>query len=128
MAILDTSITGTGGGVSAEEEAMQALVTRIVKLPFEPVLLCGRRAYSMWLEILCGTGLGLGVSSDGRGRDEFKVASEAAGRVSFVLSKETVNTRSAMAWQVSEQRVMICRNTGLEPDDVLIYDRKRVSK
>lgn len=107
---------------------MQALVSRIVQLPFEPVLLCGWRAFSMWLEILCGTGLGLGVSSDGRGRTEFKLASEAAGRMSFVLSKETVNTRSAMAWQVEEQRVMICRNTGLGADDVVIYDRKRVSK
>jgi hypothetical protein len=127
MAGLDTTITGTSGGASSEEEAMQKLVASLVKLPFEPVMLCGWRAFSTWIEILCGTSLGLGVSSDGRGKAEFKMASESAGRLGFMLSRETINTRSAMAWQVDEQRVMLVRSNNMIPDEVAIYDRRSLS-
>lgn len=129
MQALDTSITGTSGGVSPEEEALQKLVSALMKLPFDPVVLCGWRAYEMWLEIMCGTDfLASAFSSDGRGREEFKLVALASGRMTFTLSRETINTRSAMAWQVQEQRVMLCRNTGVSPDELLICDRRSLAQ
>jgi len=128
MTALDTSITGTSGGISNDEEAATKLIAAVAKLDFDPVVLCGANAFSMWLEILCGTSLGLGVSSEGRGKQEFMIAAESCGKMGFKISRETINTRSAMAWQVQEQHVLLARNTGLDKDFVAIYDRRRFTK
>jgi hypothetical protein len=130
MANIHTTTTGHGSGMSNEEEAMQALMSMLMKVEAKhPVVLCGGRAFAMWLEILCGTSLVQnGVSSDGRGKDEFKLKATLCGRVAFKLSNETINTRSGMAWQVEERIVSLIRNSILGADDVAIYDGSSVAK
>lgn len=127
--MLDTTIDGRASGLSNEEAAFQQLTATLLGKPGEPSMkkpsmYCGWRAYATWMEILCGTSLVTrGISSDGRGKDEFKMAAEASGRVAFVLSKETINTRSGMAWQVDEVPVLIVRDPALPPDEVVLIDR-----
>ena len=124
---LFTTTTGSGGGASNEEEAMQKLVGELASLDFDPVLLCGAHAFSMWLEIICGTSLGQGIArgtGGGGGIREFMVASELCGRIGFTLSRETINTRSGLAWQIEEQHVLLVRNPGLAAEEVAIYDRR----
>jgi len=130
MAQIHTTTTGQGSGMSNEEEAMQALMAALIKVESKhPVVLCGGRAFGMWLEILCGTSLvQRGTSADGQGKDEFKLKATLSGRVAFKLSNETINTRSGMAWQVEERIVSLIRNSILGPDDIAIYDGKTVAQ
>lgn len=128
MSAIETSVTGTSGGKNNEEEAFEQLMAKLLAGgQAKPVLFCGWRAYSAWVEILCGTSLVTrGSSADGRGAHEFKIAAEKSGKIAFALSKETVNTRSAMAWQVTETPVRIFRSTALSPDEVMIHDMAAV--
>ena len=117
------SQTGRGSGMSPEEEAFQKLVAQLNPLPFDPVVLCGWKAFHTWLEIISGLSiLTHGRTADGRGRAEFVQNARACGWVRFELSRETVNTRSAMAWQVDPRPVLLMTSIGLEADEVRIYD------
>jgi hypothetical protein len=109
--------------MSAEEEAFQKLAASLLKLPYNPVVLCGWRAYAQWLEILSGLTLVTdGYSAKGQGPDDFVKLATACGWVRFELSRETIMVRSKIAYTVEPQPVLLMQSKGLDPDDVRIYD------
>jgi hypothetical protein len=117
------SQTGRGSGMSPEEEAFQKLAASLNVLSFDPVVLCGWRAYQEWVEILSGLSLVRdGRAAGGQGPQEFIQMAKTCGWVRFELQRETINTRSGMAWQVEPRPVLLMSSIGLEPDDVRIYD------
>mgnify|MGYP001579456209 CR=1 FL=1 len=117
------SRTGRGSGMSAEEEAFQKLAASLVKLPFNPAVLCGWRAYAQWLEILSGLTLVTeGYSAKGQGSDDFIKLATACGWVRFDLQRETIMVRSKIAYTVEPQPVFLMQSKGMEPDEVRIYD------
>lgn len=119
------SRTGRGSGMSAEEEAFQKLAASLIKLPFNPAVLCGWRAFAEWLEILSGLTLVTdGMAADGRGPAEFIKLATACGWVRFELTRETIKVRSKIAYTVEPQPVLLMQSTGLDPDEVRIYDSK----
>lgn len=123
------SRTGRGSGMSPEEEAFQKLAAQLIALPFDPILLCGWRAFGSWLEILSGLSLvAEGRSTDGRGAVEFIQTAQACGWVRFELQRETIMVRSAMAFTVEPRPVIFMHSKAMEADDVLIYDAKTVQK
>lgn len=107
--------------MSAEEEAFQKLATSLLKLPFNPAVLCGWRAYAEWLEILSGLSiLTDAIAVDGRGRTEFLKQANACGWVQFELQRETIMVRSKIAYTVEPQPVLLMLTNYLDPDDVRI--------
>jgi hypothetical protein len=111
--------------MSAEEEAFQKLAASLIKLPFNPAVLCGWRAFAEWLEILSGLSLVTdGMAADGRGPAEFIKEATACGWVRFELTRETIMVRSKIAYTVEPQPVLLMQSTGLDPDEVRIYDSK----
>lgn len=123
------SKTGRGSGMSPEEEAFQQLAASLIKLPYDPVVLCGWRAYGSWVEILSGLSLVKhGRAADGRGAQEFVQMAKTHGWMRFELQRETINTRSAMAWQVEPLPVLLMLSAGLEADELRIYDAKAFRK
>jgi hypothetical protein len=109
--------------MSAEEEAFQKLAASLIKLPFNPVVLCGWRAYAQWLEILSGLSLVTdGYSVKGQGPDDFLKLATSCGWVRFELQRETIMVRSKIAYTVEPQPVFLMQSKGMEPDEVRIYD------
>jgi hypothetical protein len=109
--------------MSPEEEAFQKLAASLIKLPFNPAVLCGWRAYAQWVEILSGLSLVTdGKSANGRGRAEFIQLATACGWVRFELTRETIMVRSALAYTVEPQPVMLMQSIALEADEVRVYD------
>lgn len=109
--------------MSAEEEAFQKLAASLLKLPYNPVVLCGWRAYAQWLEILSGLTLVTdGYSAKGQDSDDFVKLATACGWVRFELSRETIMVRSKIAYTVEPQPVMLMQSKALAADDVRIYD------
>lgn len=109
--------------MSAEEEAFQKLAASLLKLPFNPVVLCGWRAFSEWLEILSGLSLVTdGRSANGLGPVEFMKNAHGCGWVRFELQRETIMVRSKIAYTVEPQPVVLLQSNALEPDEVRIYN------
>jgi hypothetical protein len=123
------SRTGQGSGLSPEEAAFQQLAAALIKLKFDPVLLCGWRSFGHWLEILSGLTLVTeGRAADGRGATEFIQTARACGWVRFELQRETIMVRSAIAYTVEPMPVVLMLSNAMEPDELLIYNAKTVQK
>lgn len=123
------SRTGQGSGLSPEEAAFQQLAASLIKLNYDPVLLCGWRSFGHWLEILSGlTLVAEGKAADGRGATEFVQMAKACGWVRFELQRETIMVRSAVAYTVEPMPVVLMLSHAMEPDGLLIYDAKQVQK
>lgn len=109
--------------MSCEEEAFQKLAASLIKLPFNPAVLCGWRAYAQWLEILSGLSLVTdGRSAKGQGPEDFIKLATASGWVRFELQRETIMVRSKIAYTVEPQPVLLMQSKALDPDEVRIYD------
>jgi hypothetical protein len=64
------------------------------------------------------------MAADGRGPAEFIKQATTCGWVRFELTRETIMVRSKIAYTVEPQPVLLMQSTGLDPDEVRIYDSK----
>lgn len=125
----DISRTGQGSGLSPEEEAFEKLAGQLNALDFDPVMLCGWRAFGNWLEILSGLPLVRhGRGKGGQGRDEFLQLAKSCGWVRFELQRETIMVRSAVAYTVEPRPVLLMQSIALDPEEVRIYDARALRR
>ncbi len=117
---LDTTVSGTQGSLNAEEVAFEGIVKALYKCDFPPVLYCGSRKFSEVVEIVSSQAAMLS-------RDQRRLLKKTAEKTGiFVLnaSKETVASRSGIAWQVDEMKYPVVRTSQLDPDEVRILPRR----
>ncbi len=113
---LATSITGSQGGMSAEEEALQGILRALHGCAFPPVLFAGKRKYSELVEIISSQQAMLSRDQ----RRQLKKSAEKCGFFVLNTSAETIATRSGIAWNVNEVKYPIVRTSKLPDDEVLI--------
>lgn len=121
------SVNGSASGKSPEEEAFQKLAASLLPLQFDPLLMCGYRAFHSWIEILSVLSVVTqGKSTDGRGALEFVQAARRCGWVRFNLQREEIMVKSAVAFKVEPKQVTLLLSKKMAADDMVIYDSKAI--